>query len=67
MKKIGILFGMENSFPGALVEHINARNIDGIEAEFVETGAVIMNKPPRYAVRLKRLTDRKTATAWKYW
>ena len=35
MKKIGVLFGMENSFPGALVEHINARNIDGIQAEFV--------------------------------
>ncbi len=32
MKKIGILFGMENSFPPALVEHINARKIDGIHA-----------------------------------
>jgi len=30
MKTIGVLFGMENSFPGALVEHINARNLDGI-------------------------------------
>ena len=30
MKKIGVLFGMENSFPGALVEHINARNVEGI-------------------------------------
>ena len=30
MKRIGILFGGENSFPGALVEQINARNIDGI-------------------------------------
>ena len=26
MKKIGIIYGMENSFPGALVDHINARN-----------------------------------------
>jgi hypothetical protein len=56
MKKIGVLFGMENSFPGALVEHINARNIDGIEAEFVETGAVIMSKPPRYAVIVDRIS-----------
>ncbi len=56
MKKIGVLFGMENSFPGALVEHINARKIDGIEAEFVETGAVIMNKPPRYAVIVDRIS-----------
>src|SRR6202158_5853893 len=56
MKKIGVLFGMENSFPGALVEHINARKIDGIEAEFVETGAVIMTKPPRYAVIVDRIS-----------
>ena len=40
MKRIGVLFGSENSFPGALVEHINARNLDGIRAEFVVTGAV---------------------------
>ena len=45
MKKIGVLFGMENSFPGALVEHINARNVAGIQAEFVETGAVHLNAP----------------------
>ena len=56
MKKIGVLFGMENSFPGALVEHINARNIDGLQAEFVETGAVLMNKPPQYAVIVDRIS-----------
>jgi hypothetical protein len=46
MKRIGVLFGMENSFPGALVEHINARAIDGIEAEFVQTGAVHIDSTP---------------------
>jgi hypothetical protein len=56
MKKIGVLFGMENSFPGALVEHINARNIDGIEAEFVETGAVHLDSAPRYAVIIDRIS-----------
>jgi hypothetical protein len=56
MKKIGILFGMENSFPGALVEHINARNIDGLRAEFVETGAVYLDKPPRYSVIVDRIS-----------
>jgi glutathione synthase/RimK-type ligase-like ATP-grasp enzyme len=56
MKKIGVLFGMENSFPGALVEHINARNVDGIEAEFVETGAVQLDKEPRYAVIVDRIS-----------
>jgi glutathione synthase/RimK-type ligase-like ATP-grasp enzyme len=56
MKKIGILFGGENSFPGALVEQINARNLDGIKAEFVLTGAVQRNKPPSYAVIVDRIS-----------
>lgn len=56
MKRIGILFGGENSFPGALVEHINARNIDGIVAEFVSTGAVQIDRPPHYAVIVDRIS-----------
>lgn len=56
MKTIGVLFGMENSFPGALVEHINARNIEGLRAEFVEIGAVLLNKAPRYSVILDRIS-----------
>jgi len=56
MNRIGILFGAENSFPGALVEHINARNLDGIQAEFVETGAVRLDKAPPYAVIVDRIS-----------
>jgi len=56
MKIIGVLFGMENSYPGALVEHINARNVEGIQAEFVDTGAVHLNRPPRYAVIVDRIS-----------
>ena len=56
MKKIGILFGVENSFPSALVEQINARNLDGIGAEFVLTGAVQLDKAPRYAVIVDRIS-----------
>jgi hypothetical protein len=56
MKKIGVLFGMENSFPGALVEHINARNIEGIQAEFVETGAVYLDRPSSYSVIVDRIS-----------
>jgi glutathione synthase/RimK-type ligase-like ATP-grasp enzyme len=56
MKKIGVLFGMENSFPGALVENINARQIDSLQAEFVETGAVALGKAPRYAVIVDRIS-----------
>ena len=56
MKKIGVLFGMENSFPGALVERINSLNVDGITAEFVETGAVHLDKAPRYSVIVDRIS-----------
>jgi hypothetical protein len=56
MKKIGVLFGMENSFPGALVEHINARQAEGIQAEFVATGAVHLDKPSDYAVIVDRIS-----------
>ena len=56
MKKIGVLFGMENSFPGALVERINSLNISGITAEFVLTGAVHLDKPSPYAVIVDRIS-----------
>jgi glutathione synthase/RimK-type ligase-like ATP-grasp enzyme len=56
MKTIGVLFGMENSFTGALVEHINARNIESIRAEFVVTGAVKLDEAPRYSVIVDRIS-----------
>ena len=56
MKKIGVLFGMENSFPGALVERINALHVEGISAEFVETGAIRLDASPRYAVLVDRIS-----------
>lgn len=42
VKKIGVLFGMENTFPGALVERINRMGLPGVQAEFVEIGDVRM-------------------------
>ena len=42
MKKIGILYGMENTFPGALVERINEMNVTGVTAEYVQIGDVRM-------------------------
>lgn len=56
MRKIGILFGMENSFPGALAERINSKNIDSIRAEFVLTGAVYLDRQPQYAVIVDRIS-----------
>ena len=29
MKKIGILFGQERTFPQAFVERVNSKNVDG--------------------------------------
>jgi hypothetical protein len=56
LKKIGVLFGMENTFPGALVERINSLEIDGITAEFVEVGGVFMAQPCPYAVIVDRIS-----------
>jgi hypothetical protein len=56
MKKIGVLFGMENTFPGALVERINAMEIPGIRAEFCKIGGVEMNKPCGYEVIVDRIS-----------
>jgi hypothetical protein len=59
MKRIGVLFGIENSFPGALVEEINGRNVPGVAAEFAQIGAVPAEMPseaPRYAVIVDRIS-----------
>lgn len=56
VKKIGVLFGMENTFPGALVERINALEVADVRAEFVQTGAVRMDEPCRYHVIIDRIS-----------
>ncbi len=56
MKKIGVLFGMENTFPGALVERINSMELDGITAEFVQLGGVRMAEPSGYTVIVDRIS-----------
>ncbi|HLJ77051.1 MAG TPA: hypothetical protein VKT75_06545 [Acidobacteriaceae bacterium] len=56
MKKIGIVFGMENTFPGALVEKINSMHLEGISAEFVQVGAVRLDRPSEYTVIVDRIS-----------
>jgi hypothetical protein len=56
VKKIGVLFGMENTFPGALVERINSMELDGIRAEFVQVGGVKEAEPSGYAVIVDRIS-----------
>ena len=57
MKKIGILFGKENSFPPAFVERVNSKGIKGVEAEFVKVEELIQGKPSGYAVIIDRISQ----------
>jgi hypothetical protein len=56
MKKIGILFGQERTFPEAFVEKINSMKIDGITAEFVTIGSVKEAVPCGYSVIVDRIS-----------
>lgn len=56
MKKIGVLFGIENTFPQALVDRINAMHVDGISAEFVTIGTVQEAAPCGYSVIVDRIS-----------
>jgi hypothetical protein len=56
MKKIGIIYGMENTFPGAFVDRINSRALDGIRAEHIQIGGVKMADPAGYAVIVDRIS-----------
>ncbi|MEO8727498.1 MAG: hypothetical protein ABI383_15405 [Acidobacteriaceae bacterium] len=54
--KIGVIFGMENEFPGALVENINSLHLPDVKAEFVQIGAVKMAEPSGYRVIVDRIS-----------
>lgn len=57
MKKIGILFGQERSFPMAFVERINSKNIPGITAEPVRIDKVMQGEASGYAVIVDRISQ----------
>ncbi|HMN89142.1 MAG TPA: hypothetical protein PKD70_06890 [Saprospiraceae bacterium] len=57
MKKIGILFGWERSFPNAFVERINAKQVKGISAEPVNIAKVQQGAPVDYAVIVDRISQ----------
>jgi glutathione synthase/RimK-type ligase-like ATP-grasp enzyme len=54
--KIGIIYGMENSFPSALVERINSKNVPGVIAEHVRLGGIKMAEPSGYRVIIDRIS-----------
>jgi hypothetical protein len=57
MKKIGILFGMEDTFPQAFINRVNEKNVNGIVAEAVSIDKVMQNKPTEYAVIIDRISQ----------
>ena len=57
MKKIGILFGQEDTFPWAFIDRINAKNIEGIVAEKVTIDKVIQGELTEYAVIVDRISQ----------
>ncbi len=57
MKKIGVLFGNEKSFPQAVIDKINQIYPDKVVAESIIVGAVRMDQLPRYNVILDRVSN----------
>ena len=56
MRKIGIIFGMENTFPGAFVERINEMSVQDIRAEFIQIGGVFDHRGSGYDVIVDRIS-----------
>src|SRR5690242_6771547 len=57
MRKIGILFGKERSFPEAFVERVNSKRADGITAEPVRIDKVMQGESSGYAVIIDRISQ----------
>jgi glutathione synthase/RimK-type ligase-like ATP-grasp enzyme len=57
MKRIGVLFGQERTFPLSLVQRINASGADGVSAEPVRVGGVSLESPKRYDLILDRISQ----------
>ena len=57
MKKIGVLFGQERSFPMAFIERVNSKNVEGIAAEPVRIDKVVQGDSDEYAVIIDRISQ----------
>ncbi len=57
MKKIGILFGQERSFPMAFIEKVNSKGIEGISAEPVRIEKATQGEDTGYAVIVDRISQ----------
>ena len=57
MKKIGILYGQERSFPEALIQRINNKSVEGIHAEGVKIDKVVQGQSCGYSVIIDRISQ----------
>jgi glutathione synthase/RimK-type ligase-like ATP-grasp enzyme len=57
VKKIGILFGQEDTFPWAFIDRVNSKKITGITAEPVHIDKVIQGEDSGYAVIIDRISQ----------
>lgn len=57
MPKIGIIYGMENTFPAALVDRINSKRVPEVTAEHIRIGGVKMAEPTGYRVIIDRISQ----------
>ncbi len=57
MKKIGILFGQENTFPQAFVDRVNSKKEKGITAELLKLNKVIQGEASDYSVIIDRISQ----------
>ncbi len=57
MKKIGILFGQENTFPQAFIDRVNEKKESGLVAEAVHIDKVMQGEPTEYAVIIDRISQ----------
>lgn len=55
-KRIGLLYGMERSFPGILAEHINKTSGGKVVCEPVQIGSVRIDQKPPYDLILDRIS-----------
>jgi hypothetical protein len=56
MPTIGVLYGMESSFPPALVDRINSLDVKNVRAEHLKTGGVFLAETSRYDVIIDRIS-----------
>jgi glutathione synthase/RimK-type ligase-like ATP-grasp enzyme len=57
MKKIGVLFGQERSFPMAFIERVNSKGIENLVAEPVRIDKAMQGEKTGYSVIIDRISQ----------